>query len=509
MPATTRIKLENRFGGSTACKITFLSEEGLYTINQELLGSTWRGPYDEHLIDVTTNKDLSNPCGSFSMNLHDRPIPSGPLKGRRLQDVLRPHDLVIISFRRGPVFRGQMIGLVGAKPLVVEDLDQNGARIRTVNVSGFDFGKFLLTAQSFYFKDMPEADPVVAHLRGQLPFFQEDGPFAAYGGMVPRHKLFSFMLEQWLFKLSGLNWRGGQMGELQFPLRNMLNQTMGATFGEIPFTDHTIDDEMSLYSFMSNVAEKPWCEFFVDTWPIDAEFQSAMVPDPMLLEGRLSPFPDPAINVMPHFVLRETPFDKEKWNQLPVFEIDNEVIHRAETSGEGDVYSIYYARPPAYAGSNTSNHVAGQGIPAFDMVALERYGYRPLMVECRGIPNVREDDGENQFTPMQQQARDFTNRLARWFYMSPEFLSGSFTLQGNPQYNVGTRLRRFLPTFEHGDAWEFYIEGLTNTFATYGQYRTTLRVTRGLRPDQDRFAEPSHLVNISDFNLTPPYWGRH
>ena len=524
MPQITRIGLENRFGGSVACKITFYNEDTVYTINQELRGPTWSGPYDEMLIDVSTNKDLNAPCGSFSITLHDRPIPSGPMKGRRLQDMLRPHDMVCISFRRGSVFLGKMIGIIGAKPLVVEDIDVNGARIRTVHVSGFDFGKFLLTTQSYYFKDVPEADPVVATIRGQS-IFPQNGPFSVYGGITKRAHLFRFMIEQWLFKLSSLSWRyADQTGEGggSFPLPSLLSWVMGET-GEIPFVHHTLDEEQSLYSFMCNAAEKPWNEFFVDTWPAtDAEFYNQMVPDPVASRrtetGDIEFDPDTGFRstlggfidgVTPFFCLRQTPFDADKWSQLPLFEIDNEVIHRAEIGGEGDIYTLFYARPPANAGSNTSNQLAGQGVPAFDLPGLKRYGYRPLIVECQNIPNTRPDDGNNTLNDLQSMAEEWTNRLARWFYPSPEFLSGSITVQGNPLYRVGTRLRRHMPTFQYGDPFDFYLEGVTDTFSTYGQYRTHLRVTRGLRPDQDRFEGPSRLVKSADFNIMHDYWGRH
>lgn len=464
------IELLNRYGGSIACKIAFYDEGELHEINEGI------DRQDGMLIHVTTNKDLNAPAGAFTITMHDRRRPD--LGNRRVSEVLKPMDLMTVSFRRGNVFLGAMVGVVSAIPTVSEDVDPtSGARIRQMTISGFDMGKLLLAAGIFYFKDAPLGDPKTYWEKG-FRDLTEAGVFP--GG--PRWQIIQTVLENRLYEFMSLNY---QRGDGFANLRKIVDYYLGETYGDIMVPMQYFDQEQNLWSLFSSLCDKPWTELFVDTWPTDGAFRSGMVPH----QGATHTGGEPFDGVTPVIVMRETPFDEASWNALPRFIIDNSVIHHVEVGGEPTIYNLYYARPEGQGGYGPLANQAIAGKPILYEESVKRHGYRPLVAENKAIPLDVEE--VSRMPDIQTRTAYLTNQLYNWFALTGEFLSGTIVVQGNPLYRVGTRLLRKLPG---GDAVEFYIEGVTHSFSMFGEFKTTLRVTRGLDVQKNRWPKPLELT---------------
>lgn len=522
-PYEREIKLLNATGGSHGMKVSFFNEDDLLVLNG-VGGQNMRaqkGRIDGDIIELSTDKDLDNPTGTWTITLHDRPIQQqGSMTGKRLIDVIKAMDLVVITGRRDTVQGGLMVGVVGQKPSESEGAVENYT-VPTITVTGYDLGKLLSNAQIFYFNDVPLAGIKEFALKGWA--YLSEGNFPA----GTRASFAKLVFEQILYKMTRINYKTRIIdlpnlpSQLSGPVASILDNLplnglsgpslepmeegsvpklfgyhLGKTYGQLPpmgFFEH----EQTLWAFMESVAEKPFTEVFVDTIPDDADYLKAMLRDVEASNmGEIESLDENQAKVA--FFLRETPFSKEDWNNLPLFQIDPSVIKGSPTvGGEPTLYNVFYATPVDYGAQSAQAMKAITGA-VFLVDSFLKHGYRPLNAQTKAI-NMNDGD----LGRIQQVIADLTNRLLVWFGLSDEFLSGSIPVQGNPLYRVGTRLRR---VYGQGRnlARDFYLEGVSHSWQAFGDWTTTLRVTRGLDSMTDlnreaRFTPVAPLMEVSDF----------
>lgn len=112
-------------------------------------------PFFTDLSTITTSKSVREPAGGFSLTVSDRPysIQSG---SDSLYGVVEPMDMIEIRFRHvgdgNPTIPVIMRGIV-ADISRSENVDPVGAPIRTVTITGQDYGKFWQMLQIFYGPD--------------------------------------------------------------------------------------------------------------------------------------------------------------------------------------------------------------------------------------------------------------------------------------------------------------------------------------------------------------------
>lgn len=492
MAYTKTITLGNQTGGPIPTKISFFSQGALFTLN----GVSNQEPgsrLDGEIISVTTGKDLGSPTGNFTITLHNRPIQQpGPLKGRYLSDVIGANDMVVISFRRGadPML-GAMIGVVAHAPTDIESVGAGGAKVNHVSITGFDLGKLLINAMIYYFKDIPLADLTKFAMRG-WDFLGTSGQFPA----GTKAAITKAVLEAFFYTMSSLSYkrREGQKSDV----RNVLSYRLGKTFGLIPVGPSFVEQEQSVFAFLQGITEKPWCELFVETAIDDQGFLNAMIPSPEINSDTADPI-DGARSVL---FMRETPFDKDAWEALPLFEIDDTVVIEATIGGEPTIYNVFYARASGLGANDPQTNMSITGVALFNDVSALRHGYKPLVSDSRVFP-IYVDQGTVE--ELKAVALRLTKQLYRWFAPSPDFRSGSITVQGNPAYKIGTRLRRTYLGRATALVQEFYIEGVSHSWEAFGGYRTTLRVTRGLPTTANRFPDPPAAFTAASYAADVPY----
>lgn len=510
------VPLENQFGGNAPCKIDFYSSGGLLTLN----GTTGQDPrkrLDGQVLSIQCGNDLNSPCGTFTLVLHNQRIQQdGPFRGRWLQDVIQAMDMVVVSFMRGPRMRNAMVGVVSARPT---EHDQPGSPISTVTVSGFNLGKLLLLAGIYYFKDIPEQSVREYALKG-YDFLGDTGGFpigakAAIAQVALKNFLYQFMSVN--FNRPGQTPEGADVVNRD-AVAQVLGYKLGKTYGAIPVSLGFFDQERSVYAFLSDLAEKPWCEVFTESLIDEPGFMDAMVPE-VELEGAGNPRApgqgqplDTTAGVRafddckPTIILRETPFDRAAWEALPLYTITDRVVQGSTVGGEPTIYNIFTVQPTAMGAGGTGAYKGMIGSGIFDLDSAHRHGYSPLVTQTRVFPFA----GATIDTDIKQVATDLTNKLFTWFAMSGEFMSGSITVQGNACYKVGTRLRRvYLRGRDR--IIDYYIEGVDHDWQAFGSYVTNLRITRGLSVDANRFpTPPGGDRQVTDsFNTDAPYPFRH
>ena len=73
----------------------------------------------------------------------------------------------------------------------------------------------------------------------------------------------------------------------------------------------------------------------------------------------------------------------------------------------------------------------------------------------------------------------FSKKLFNWYHANQNFTSGSLTVVGSGDYDLGKRL--IMHNKQTNERWEYYIESVEHNFDMEQGYTTTLGVTRGLR----------------------------
>jgi hypothetical protein len=483
------VPLHNTMGGPVPARVKFYSSGSLFTVNG-VSGQSGDKPLWGDILDISYDKDLGNPTGSWSMTLINRPIQEGPLAGQWLADVIAPMDMVVISFRRGDRLRCAMVGVVGAAPTEHESPVSGGQGIpHTVTITGFDMGKMLLNAQIYWFKDYPDANLAAFALKGwkHLPEV-----------IAGKSKAFitKLVLEEMFYKVTSLSYQRAE--GVRSPVQKALGYKLGKTLGTIPAGHTFMNEETNLYGYLKDLAEDTWCEFYVDTLENDPSFMASMVRE---REEDNTGTVDLFDGAKPTIILRNTPFDKEDWDALPMFVITDDVIHQASIGGEPTIYNIFYAQPTAFGARDPlTNKVIG-GVGYYDAASAARFGYRPLVVPSKIIPTY--NDGKNMMD-IQAYTALLTLRLYRWFAPSADFRSGTIVVQGNPCYRVGTKLRRQYLR-RRNLIMDFYIEGVSGSWQAYGTYRTTLKVTRGLPYKGYRFPSPQMGPVETNYNTDVRY----
>jgi hypothetical protein len=527
--------LYGRTGGFSVPKVSFFNGADLFTLNGTV---STKDPFASDLISVHTDKDLENPAGTFTITTHNRRIRNaGAYQGLTVYEAINVGDVCVISFRRvdpaGPRIRDQagralegntpdwdtgytcvMVGEVGQKPRFSAHLDGEGAVEHRVTITGCDLGKKLVNAQIYWFKDVPSADIKQFALQGRDFLVTGDGKKGPFPGGA-RRELFKSVLDHVFYPMTSINMKRAEDPTKREDLGDLLGYKLGKTTvmanGEEAKMPSGIDfysQEETVWAFLEGMAEKPFCELFVDTWPTEDTFITDMMGS--------SPTAD--FEKEPHFTfdggqtylcMRQPPFDKADWKKLPLFVVDQAVIQGYDVGGEPTIYNLFYGYPADYAGLASTPSMLMQGVPIFDKVSFKRFGLRSMIVASKVFPYFNDGTSEGTIKAV---GHKLTNSLYDWFQPSDKFLSGTLTVQGHPAYRVGTRLRVNGTASGADDkslaagvdlSAEYYLEGVAHEWTAFQGYETTLRVTRGLplvagEPDEKTRFPPPYVVAVGD-----------
>lgn len=181
-----------------------------------------------------------------------------------------------------------------------------------------------------------------------------------------------------------------------------------------------------------------------------------------------------------NLVCRETPFDFEDWDNLPITELNPLfLISQNLNDNDGEVYTHYFSGMPnsAYSGLEVYALNELDEVTIFDSEKLPIYGYRQLEAT---FPFYDLDKGDPK------SAKDFlksnSTRLYAWYVNNVEFQSGTITMmtvpekEGNEYIDVGERIQ-YLKGSNY--SIEFYVEGVKRKMNYPDTMQSEYTVTRG------------------------------
>lgn len=478
------------------------------------------------ILSVTTQKDISQPMGAFSIVLAPsiaQDLRDGSGNQLLVSDVIQAMDMVQIEFKTDDSgYKTEMIGLISRASMDTV-IDPTGKPMRMFKIDGFDLGKVLQSFKMYF-------NPYLTTRTGQ-----EFGGYVYFGNnsTLFKDKNPATFIQTFLSFVFGKSTNTGpiypfKIGDKTVPAYIDLFSGVSTQFTSHSMTDPFIllgieaGQEVSVWDIVKAYSDPPFHEVFVDlrrpTNPTDlnsiqtatqthrlaplnsstpAKVSSALAanttsPTTEVISNNNLVFQQPYVVYM-----RTSPFDQESWNNLNTHEFfQTDIIQQDTSTSEDNIfnyYEVWCERENFFMGniqiSNLAQNTANK-IPIFDNDSIQTFGLRRFPQNSTKYVEFIKSTDANNLSIWQKQAI-LTREIFRWFAYGQLLESGSITVKGRVGVDKGgiTMGSRFVELNAQGVATgkEFYIEGVTQMYNLGQPLRTSLTVTRGHRP-RDRFA---------------------
>ncbi len=445
------------------------------------------------LLNITTNKTLSAPTGSWSIELIDN-------NQKLWYKKINPQHLVVIKM--GTEYGKLdtiMVGLVD-EIRKKRSVGGKGERVFRTTIVGRDFAKILTKAALKFFPqytnedgdlDFPLPELLTNKFLGTLSLWAEQITAATPAVLIEK------IIVDILYNLMGLEfkyWKDGNPVDITLKeiLRFRLEKANLITDLFMFFNEF----EGTVWNSMNGFQHEPFYELFLDT-RTDA---MTVVKNPQIEKesfgtkyGAFSAgFGDDRAKVVLFF--RETPFDKDKWEDLETHEIEDEDIISEDISrSDHDNFNMFHAVPSMVGLEQVAYAQAVP--PQFHSGNILKFGIAIMEKTIMGLSEENLDGIEF--------GKQLTAKLKDWYWRNIWFRNGTQIIRGNGKIKIGHRV----VSKESNDV--FYVEGVNQIFNVFGNWRTTLSLTRG----QEYKEKPSmvavvgadtQLLDVSEEDLSIP-----
>lgn len=414
--------------------VSFTTEQGQITLRADI--STQGYAIDSDVISISTNNDISVDAGTFQIEL---------TRNRPWHLILASNDFVRIQLFRdddnvkpetkATVFMGLIDDVRKSVSL------QGGTPQRTITVTGRSFAKALIDFEIGVIQEVAVTESSLGWLMGRITFA---GQSAA--------DIIRQVFDELVFKYMDYTFENGKT------FKSYTNLKLSSREGERLFDEKSfVNYQGSMQSFLREIANEPFNQMFWECYD----------------DGLAT------------FVLRETPFNPDKWNELPTHIIYDEDV-AMDSIGRSDIetYSFFSVGLQNYFSSFDINKTLGV-FPYWYEPYYKKYGLRRL----HRFTGYVGYGGEGDTSDMSEQLRRYQEDLFNWNIHNPSFFNGFITVRGDNRYKVGDRLLYL--SREDNEGMEFFIESVSHEFVTKSHWITKLGVTRGLpNGGEARFAPP-------------------
>ena len=494
-------------------------------------------PFDpaKNLISVSTAKALSQPTGSAQIQLTGG-VWGGPATMSWL-DLLNPMDMVIVRMgRSGPqsvktVFCGYIMDLQEQADVSTPNQPRRSIAINAQDLNfGFTWPQLTVPPQSVSLPLSESKQPIVKEWAKLFKVFLDNSVPITFGGQGGSQ---ASWLAQYLSAVTGGSTHSFMsLTPSQF-IEALVVYVMPVLFG--PITDlalsgaagsYSFNDfinlylcdttafsyatfspgpsDSSLWSMFLSFSNPPFFELFGDLRGADQ--LSDLIPPPgqpgfgssgqtgieTQVVGSAGAFAPPSLGpdgAQFYLVLRPTPYDPLDWARLITQTVPSEdVLGYTLGKAQASTKNLYLVYPESMM--QTLSSVSARAFPGLaDADSILNYGMAPAFYPLYGLANPTNTASE-QFVV--DQTSVWNQRLYNWYWKNPEWLAGQVQVTGDGRYRVGQKFS--------APWWplEAYIEGVSHTFVVFGEYRTTLTISRGAHPGE-RF--PSSLATTTPIGI--------
>lgn len=384
------------------------------------------------VVAIQTTNDMSQDLGTFQISLVNR---------NHWDKVMAANDFVMIQMWRGSSDAKNSTIMYGLISDVRKDTGIQDTNVsRTITLSGQNFAKVLVNFNVGY---VPNVDLQITNLgwmEGQVTFTGKDA-----AGITKD------IWNKLIYTTTQYKFANGKS------LQELVTLNLSCRSGEA-LQDQTgfINYEGDMNQFLQEVSDYPFNEEF---WEV--------------------------IDNKNQFILRETPFNQDKWSKLTLHTVtDDDIISYDKGRGDIEAYSIFSVGVQSYFDSLDQNNTTGV-FPLWNEDFFKKYGIKILQwyTYYVGLASGSVDSS------MQDQLKKYQTDIYNWNIMNPSFYNGTITVKGQNSYKLGDRL--LVQSAEDGEDVEYYIVSVQQNFLNFNYWQTTLGVTRGL-PDSGsgRFKDP-------------------
>ena len=445
-------------------------------------------------------KSLSTPYGSFTFHL----VNTVNSDGKSWMDILKPRQMVLIRMSGG----GSETYALTPKPVMlgfIETIDlrrdYGSAPTGVISVMGYDFGKVLVDARFYYYYWNKVRLLTAKSLQYGIKIISKGRTEILTKIILAIDQFFNM---EFVSKTAETSSDGKR---ICFRVKDLLGFNIVGSQGVFSTGNDLMLPEVSFWDALTSFIEAPFYEMFTDLIA-DSEVikyvrngkDSAVSASQWLMgtdsvgTGNIN---DKVLDTHRFYIIcRNTPFisqfgdetDSKQvgnlWKSLPKITIrDIDIITEDLSKSGSEVTNYYNCILEGYEGSGdyaTSLFM----YDVYNEASIKKYGIRQY-----GSPSIKFLHGENGNNTLKTD--NDTNiawlinnnkRLHDWNYYSDEYISGVYTLQGNPDIQIGKRLERSENENVTGKVkktWQYYIESVSHDYVRYEHLYTTVNVTRG------------------------------
>ncbi|MDE2232599.1 MAG: hypothetical protein KGJ90_00505 [Patescibacteria group bacterium] len=474
-------------------------EGGIYTIT------------GGQILSLSMRKNIKSDMGEITVNL----APGGP-NGTELTpswtEIITPMSFFVLGMRRGQRHGITMVGVV-TNISESQVWQPNGSVVRTIAVTGKDFGYFLAM---FNYYSLFFLGAAGTELEGSVPTPSAGLPAVINAKLEGTPS--SIALSWWNSIIAG---PGSVLSQTYVPYKNestvLFPKAIATLFEDYPvyippFGDSFFGTDGSWTAKFRNLFPFPWYEYFINTANNDLYsslttfssgygFTSSLLPKTVtaspVLVARINPMPiltsstsDPTGTVVLDGI------DTSAWESLILFQPESTQGTSIQTVfpfisslagfSESEVYNLFLINPTwfralwgaAEGGNSSLMPFLFQYSAAGDPASIARYGFRVANPDISWFTDATGQQSESAKTQMGPFLSDILGRFASYYEPSPIMARCSMTLPLRPDIVVGNRFRT--KPFKNDVSWDFYIEGIDHNFVFGGPSTTTLTLSRGL-----------------------------
>ncbi|EAM1616326.1 hypothetical protein EU642_22070 [Salmonella enterica] len=424
--------------------------------------------------NITTGKDCRQPAGTFSLTFSDRPNVSGQAMGpvlataglETVYGLVEPMDVVEIRMWNGKGIRGSELP-IKMRGFVTEitrgrQMGADGRPVRTVVVSGQDYGKIIQMYQILYLPSYTGSEPLLSGFN----FFEHFGMSAK--NVMTGKEFITTLLEKAINPL---------LDALIPQYSPMPRVIMPDVQAEGMMNNSYMNQEGSVYDLMKSFLDVGyWNELYVE----DRE-------DGVYLVWR----PLPYIGLMNKTATQEMAQDPY-WATIP----DNEIVNVRQGRNDEAISNYYWVTNQRFDMVDDMHRrveafMAGAHNETLNYpnTAHKYYGIRALYADSVMGPM----DVDNQTSGLDEQGQEARGgAILQWIRDRRQtvidnnqdnvvFEKGSMDIKGGPARDNGEALKAgdYIQVLDGMMSWSAYVVSITDNFQPYRSYTSSLNFERG------------------------------
>lgn len=417
-------------------------------------------PYLGEGSSITTQRGINQPAGSFSIRVGDRLYPAlkqAPGAVDSLYALVEPMDVIEIRMRRTPGSGPTPLVMRGLVSDVRSDaaMSEDGKPMRTVTITGQDWGKWLQIVQIKYLRGQSIAD-LLSQMTGTLLETRYGIRYMVSEAGVFVNELITKVVNPFIVAASA---------DASASLPPFVVDVSGADSGDmVSPINAQASPQGSLWTYLQQYGNLgPFYEAMID----DLESGPTLVyrKPPYLALGTQTPiFPDSSPT------------------RFPVASED--VVSLSVSRSDADVANWYFVRAPHMDMQQPIDQIlqsqtgAQLSLANYPNSAASIYGVRMMEVETQhGV--LPKGEKAAVITPDQNALTGYTMRQIKYLQDSNQdniaFEQGSIVFKGNEAVKPGT----YFDLDRNGMVSDGYITSVTQTFEPFRSFKTSVRFIRG------------------------------